>query len=80
MSIGKDFPTTPVSNIQVDKTSQREIFSYFGEPYRKGVDNGLETWTYTFNYWELGQLRNSRELYVVFGKDGVVKSYSFSAK
>ena len=77
---GRDFVATPVKNIQNNVTNQRDIFNNFGEPYRKGLENGYETWTYSYNYWEFGQLRESRELYVVFNKDNTVRSYSFSGK
>lgn len=77
---GRDFATTPVKNIQNNVTTQREIFSYFGEPMRKGLENGYETWTYSYHYYELVQLRDSKELYIVFNKDNTVRSYSFTAK
>ncbi len=77
---GRDFSTGPVTNIQQNVTTQREIFTYFGEPLRKGIENGYETWTYSYNYWELAQQRDSKELTVVFNKDNTVRSYSFSAK
>jgi len=77
---GRDFVTTPVKDIQNNVTTQRDIFNNFGEPYRKGLENGYETWTYSYNYWELGQLRESRELNIVFNKDNTVRSYSFSGK
>jgi hypothetical protein len=80
VSVGRDFPSTPVSNIQQNVTTQREIFSNFGEPYRKGLENGYETWSYFFNYWELGQLRESKELTVVFNRDNTVRGYSFNAR
>ena len=77
---GRDFATSPVENIQQNVTTQDEIFSHFGEPLRKGIENGYETWTYSYNYWELTQLQDSKELTVVFNKDNTVRSYSFSAK
>lgn len=77
---GRDFATTPVKNIQNNVTTQREIFNYFGEPMRKGLENGYETWTYSYHYYELVQLRDSKELYIVFNKDNTVRSYSFTAK
>lgn len=80
MTVGRDFPATPIRDIQPNVTTQREIFGSFGEPYRKGLDTGYETWTYSFHSYELGQLRESKELYVVFNKDGTVRSYSFTAK
>ena len=72
--------TTPVADIKQNVTTQRDIFSYFGEPVRKGIENGYETWTYSYSYWELAQLQDSKELTVVFNKDNTVRSYSFSAK
>jgi hypothetical protein len=80
VTVGRDFATTPVSNIQLNVTTQREVFSNFGEPYRKGIENGYETWSYSYNYWELGQLKESKELVVAFNKDNTVRSYSFNAK
>jgi hypothetical protein len=80
MTIGRDFSSTPVKNIQQNVTTQREIFSYFGEPYRKGLEDGYETWSYLYNYWELGQLRESRELTVLFNKDSTVRSYSYTSR
>ena len=78
--MGRDFVTSPVRSIENNVTTQREIFSYFGEPVRKGLENGYETWTYSYQYYEFGQLRDSKELYVVFNKDNTVRSYSFSAR
>ncbi len=77
---GRDFATAPVKSIQNNVTTQREIFASFGEPYRRGLENGYETWTYSYNYWEFGQLRESRDLNIVFNRDNTVRSYSFTAK
>lgn len=80
MTVGRDFAVTPIRTIQQNVTTQRDIFGYFGEPYRRGLDSGYESWTYSFHSYALGQLRESKELYVVFNKDGTVKSYSFTSK
>jgi hypothetical protein len=72
--------TGPVKSIQPNVTMQREIFGYFGEPLRRGLENGNETWSYSYNYYELGQLRDSKELYIVFNKDNTVRSYSFAGR
>ncbi|MGH7828014.1 MAG: outer membrane protein assembly factor BamE domain-containing protein [Candidatus Binatia bacterium] len=77
---GRDFAATPVKNIQNNVTTQREIFGYFGEPVRKGLENGHETWTYSYDYYELGQLRDSKQLHVVFNQDRTVRSYSFTSR
>ena len=77
---GRNFPETPVKSITNNVTTQKEIFVNFGEPDRRGLENGYETWTYSYQYYEIGQLRESKELYVVFDKDNTVKSYSFTPK
>ena len=41
--LGRNFPTTPVKNISNNVTTRREIFANFGEPDRKGLENGYET-------------------------------------
>jgi hypothetical protein len=78
--IGRDFPVTPVRSIQNNSTTQQEVFTSFGEPMRRGLENGLETWTYSYHYYEFGQLKDSKELHVVFNKDNTVLSYSFTAR
>jgi hypothetical protein len=80
MALGRDFATTPVRNIQNNITTQNEVFANFGEPARRGLENGLETWTYSYHYYQLGQLKDSKELHIVFNKDNTVLSYSFTAR
>ena len=77
---GRDFPTAPVRKIENDVTTQKDVFGYFGEPARQGLENGYETWIYSYQYYELGQLRDLKELYVVFNKNNTVRSYSFNAR
>jgi outer membrane protein assembly factor BamE (lipoprotein component of BamABCDE complex) len=77
---GRNFDISPVRNIRNDMTTQREIYADFGEPLRRGLENGLETWVYGYQYYELGQLRESKDLYVVFNKNNTVRSYSFTSR
>ena len=67
--LGRDFATAPIKSIETNVTTQKEIFGYFGEPVRRGLENGYETWAYSYQYYELGQLRDFKDLYVVFNKD-----------
>ncbi len=80
MALGRDFATTPVRNIQNNITTQNEVFANFGEPARRGLENGFETWTYFYQYYQLAQLKDSKELHIVFNKDKTVLSYSFTAR
>ena len=77
---GRNFDISPVRNIKNDVTTQRGIYADFGEPLRRGLENGLESWVYSYQYYELGQLRESKDLYVVFNKDNTVRSYSFTSR
>jgi len=77
---GRNFDISPVRNIRNDVTTQREIYADFGEPLRRGLENGLESWVYSYQHYELGQLRESKDLYVVFNKDNTVRSYSFTSR
>ena len=77
---GRDFPVIPVRDIKNNVTTQREIFTNFGEPDRRGLENGYEVWIYSYQYYELGQLRDSKELVVTFDRDNTVRSYSYNGK
>jgi hypothetical protein len=78
--IGRDFGSAPVKSIETNVTTQKEIFGYFGEPVRRGLENGYETWIYSYQFYELGQLRDFKDLYVVFNKDNTVRTYSYSGR
>jgi hypothetical protein len=77
---GRDFPVTQVREIKNDVTTQRELFANFGEPDRRGLENGYEVWIYYYQHYELAQLRESKELVVVFNRDNTVRSYSYTGK
>ena len=74
MSTGQPFPVAKVKDIQIDVTTQNDIRTFFGEPWRTGIEDGYKTWTY-------GQytLKDSRDLVIRFDGNGLVKSYSFSS-
>ena len=59
--MGRDFSAAPVRTIENDVTTQKEMLGYFGEPARKGLENGYETWTYSYQSCEFGQLRDFKE-------------------
>jgi hypothetical protein len=77
---GRDFPVTPVQEIKNNVTTQGEIFANFGEPDRRGLENGYEVWIYSYQSYELAQLRASKELVISFDRDKTVRSYSYTGK
>ncbi|OGW13715.1 MAG: hypothetical protein A3G93_10240 [Nitrospinae bacterium RIFCSPLOWO2_12_FULL_45_22] len=78
-TVGKDFPGRDmVKNIQTGKTTKLEILDMFGAPYRRGIEDGDETWTYV--YWKVNLIgsKYSKDLYIHFDKNSIVRSYSYN--
>ncbi|MDM7916376.1 MAG: hypothetical protein ACE15D_02400 [Candidatus Eisenbacteria bacterium] len=78
-TIGRDFPSERVHEIQIGKTTKGELLSRFGRPYRRGIEDGDSTWTYLAAKISLfgGQSR-TRDLYIRFEGD-TVRSFNYSA-
>ncbi|MBI4056709.1 MAG: outer membrane protein assembly factor BamE [Elusimicrobia bacterium] len=77
VTMGKPFDYANVSKLKTGKTTQAEVKFIFGEPYRRGLDDGDLTWTYLDYYYGLFGPRETRDLTVRFNADGTVKSYSY---
>ena len=76
-SVGRDFVFTRIAEIREGVTTKRDLLVRLGDPYQKGLDGGLESWRY-FYATKAGMRDRSKELYILFDKDGTVKSYTFS--
>ena len=78
-TVGEAFPVAPVARIEIGSTTQRQIRETFGAPWRTGLEDGQETWTYGhYRYALLGETR-TRDLVVRFDDRDVVVSYSFNS-
>lgn len=78
LTLGRNFPgKDTINQIQIGKTTKLELMETFGSPSRTGVEDGDQTWTYA--YWKLrfGRIY-TRDLYVKFDQNDVVKSYSYN--
>ena len=78
INVGYDFPETQVVNIRPDHTTKEEIRSVFGEPWRVGLENGKETWTYGKYTYRGAQETDAKDLVVRFNNKDIVESYTFS--
>lgn len=76
--VGKDFPVTDVATIQINKTTQKEIRSKFGSPWRTGLEDGQLTWTYGNYSYGLFIDKKAKDLVIKFDDKNVVVSYTFS--
>ena len=68
----------PAREIRIGETTQSEIRSMFGEPWRTGLDDGQRTWTYGRYRYGLFSEPSTTDLVIRFDSGGVVVSYSFS--
>ena len=79
ISAGRNFSAAPVRRIEKGMTTKEDIEKLFGEPFRTGLDDGYESWTYMYNRWTPFARMRSKDLYLVFNKDGTVRTYTFNS-
>jgi len=77
-TVGKDFPVTEVTDIEIGKTTQKEIRIMFGSPWRTGIEDGQRTWTYGNYSYGLFNAKKAKDLVIRFDDKNVVVSYTFS--
>jgi hypothetical protein len=77
-TVGRDFPSSRVSEIEIGKTTQADIEKMFGPPWRTGIEDGQPTWTYGKYKYTLAGKTSTRDLVIRFDKNNVVSSYTFS--
>ena len=75
---GFDFPEDQVQYIQLGETTKEEIRKTFGEPWRIGLENGQETWTYGKYSYSGSTETSAKDLIVRFTENEIVESYTFS--
>jgi len=79
MTVGEDFAVGNVSHITVGKTTKKDVQSMFGEPWRTGLEDGEQTWTYGYYKYNLVGASQTRDLVIRYDKSGTVRSYSFNS-
>ncbi len=77
-TIGRDFASSKVYDIQIGKTTQAEILAMFGQPWRVGLEDGKLRWTYgSYHYSAFSEAR-TKDLVVRFNAKNIVTSYTFN--
>jgi hypothetical protein len=79
MTVGRQFPVDPVTEIHIGETSRDEIRHLFGEPWRTGLEDGQRTWTYAHYRYSAFADAQTRDLVIRFDPRGVVASYTFNS-
>lgn len=74
-NVGANFDATRANQIQNGKTTLQDVETLLGSPYKRGIQNGNQVWTYEYDqYRALGE-KSSKDLAIVFDDKGVVKSH-----
>ncbi len=77
-TVGRSFPEHLVQGIKIGTTTKEEVAQRFGQPWRTGWEDGLETWTYGRYKYRAFQPTESSDLVIRFDKGGIVNSYAYS--
>ncbi len=77
-TVGHEFPASQVSTIKIGETTQNDIYTTFGSPWRTGLDNGMKTWTYGNYHYSLFSDGSTEDLVIKFDKRGIVASFVFN--
>ncbi len=78
-SVGRNFTSGPVRKIEKGVSTKEDVQKLFGEPFRTGLDDGYDSWTYVYNRWSPFSQTRSKDLYIVFNKDGTVRTYTYNS-
>lgn len=77
-TVGRDFPSYQVPRIKIGETTQAEIRTMFGNPWRVGIEDGTKTWTYGRYRYGLFAETSTQDLVVRFDDYGIVTSYTYN--
>ena len=77
-SVGTPFDSQRVSQITIGTTTRDQVRSQFGAPWRTGLEDGDQTWTYGRYVYSLLAPARTADLKIRFDHNGVVSSYTFS--
>ena len=74
-TVGKDFDIELARSIVNGQTNQAQISEMFGEPFKKGIQNGHPVWVYEKNVFKAIGEDTSKNLIVEFDSEGVVRNH-----
>jgi outer membrane protein assembly factor BamE (lipoprotein component of BamABCDE complex) len=77
-TVGHEFPVDQVSAIKNGKTTQEDIRSMFGSPWRIGMEDGQRTWTYGQYRYSAFSETQTQDLVIRFNDQGKVASFTFN--
>lgn len=79
VTVGQPFREDASQLIEMNVTTKAEVRRLLGEPWRTGVEDGRETWTYGHYRYSAFAPARTRDLLLRFDTKGIVVSYSYNA-
>jgi len=77
-TVGQNFNSSLVQNIQNNITTQEEILIGFGPPFKEGMHEGYIMWTYQFDKWDLLGSVKSKDLIILFDENNIVRAHRYT--
>lgn len=77
---GKEFNSDLFDSIQNSHTTQEEVESMLGKPFKKGLQNGHEVWVYEHNQYKAFKILGddtSKDMVVTFDENKLVKTHQY---
>lgn len=78
-TVGTPFTFAGPDSITVGKTTQADLLARYGKPLRVGFDNGSVKWAFGYYSLSLFGDNDTKDLDVIFDKEGVVTSYTYES-
>ena len=78
-TVGEPFRFQGTESIVVGKTTQSDVLSRYGKPFRVGYDNGNVKWTYGYYHYKLFGDSETKDLAITFDGSSLVSSYEYSS-
>lgn len=78
MTVGQEFPSNCVAQIDIGETTKLEVIDTLGPPWQFGLEDGYEIWIYGHYDYSRFSKAQCRRLVVRFDSDDIVSSYTYN--
>jgi hypothetical protein len=78
-TMGAPFQFQGPDSVVVGKTTQSDVISQYGKPFRVGFENGRTKWTYGYYQYRLFGTSDTKDLAITFDNKRVVSDYTYSS-
>ncbi len=76
-TVGQEFAGSRVPELKIGQSTKQDVESIFGQPWRRGSEDGKSTWTYGIYKYYLFGPADTQDLLIRFDNQGIVRSYTY---